>query len=204
MSSSSRYGATARWLHWLMAVLIIGMVFVGATMVDSVALWQNDAVRWHKIGGLLVLALAAWRLINRLRHPPPPLPDDLPKMQALAARGAHLGLYALLFALPLVGWAMQGAAGTPVVLPGGWVLPALLAPDLATYGLLRNAHALLAYALFAMVLMHAGAGLYHGFVRRDEVLDSMLPERGDDAVVEDAAAPVEAKSEPPVVADHRE
>lgn len=174
MQTSTRYGALSRWLHWSMAALIIGMVFVGAAMVDSVAAWQPTAVQLHKWLGLSLLVLVALRLVYRLRHPAPALPADLPRLQALGARAAHVALYALMFAMPLVGWAMQGAAGTPVLLPGGWVLPALVAPDLATYGLLRDAHAVLAYALFALVLLHAGAGLYHGFVRRDGVLATML------------------------------
>jgi cytochrome b561 len=169
----TRYPALSRWLHWSMALLIIGMVFVGAAMVDSVALWQPTAVKLHKWLGLALLVLVSVRLWQRMRHPAPPLPADLPRLQALGARGSHVALYALMIAMPLVGWAMQGAAGTPVVLPGGWVLPALLAPDLATYGLLRDAHAILAYGLFALVLLHAGAGLYHGLVRRDGVLESM-------------------------------
>jgi cytochrome b561 len=183
----TRYPVLSRWLHWSMALLIVGMVFVGVAMVDSVATWQPTAVQLHKWLGLSLLVLVALRLVQRLRHPAPPLPADLPRLQALGARGAHVALYALMFAMPLVGWAMQGAAGTPVVLPGGWVLPALVAPDLATYGLLRDAHAVLAYTLFALVLLHAGAGLYHGLVRRDGVLESMTG----------AAAPVE---EPPMVA----
>lgn len=193
----TRYPALSRWLHWGMALLIIGMVFVGVAMVDSVATWQPTAVQLHKWLGLSLLVLVALRLVQRLRHPAPPLPADLPRLQALAARGAHVALYALMFAMPLVGWAMQGAAGTPVVLPGGWVLPALVAPDLATYGLLRDAHAVLAYALFALVLLHAGAGLHHGLVRRDGVLESMTgaevrAEEPPTAVVNDAAAALAA------------
>jgi cytochrome b561 len=174
LRETKRYGRPARWLHWSMALLIIGMVFVGAAMVDSVATWQPTAVQLHKWLGLTLLVLVALRLAYRLRHRAPALPSDLPKLQALGARAAHVGLYLLMFAMPLVGWAMQGAAGTPVMMPGGWVLPALLAPDLATYGLLRDLHALFAYTLFALILLHAGAGLYHGFVRRDGVLASML------------------------------
>ena len=189
--ATTGYAALSRWLHWGMAVLIIGMVFVGTAMVDSVATWQPTAVQLHKWLGLSLLVLVALRLWQRLRHPAPPLPADLPRLQALGARGAHVALYALMIAMPLVGWAMQGAAGTPVVLPGGWVLPALVAPDLATYGLLRDAHAVLAYALFALVLLHAGAGLYHGLVRRDGVLESMTGA----AVRVDEAPPV-APDEP--------
>ncbi len=171
---NKHYGTFARWLHWSMALLIIAMVFVGAAMTDSVAPWQPTVVQLHKWLGLTLLVLVIVRLAYRLRHRAPALPSDLPKLQALGARSAHVGLYLLMFAMPLVGWAMQGAAGTPVLLPGGWVLPALLTPDLANYGLLRDLHAFFAYALFSLVLMHAGAGLYHGFVRRDGVLESML------------------------------
>lgn len=174
------FGVLARWLHWSMALLIVGMVFVGAAMSDSVASWQPTAVKLHQWLGLSLLALVLIRLWNRVRHRAPALPSELPALQALAARGAQVGLYALMFAMPLVGWAMQGAAGTPVVLPGGVVLPALLGPNLASYGVLRDLHAVLAYALFGLVLMHAGAGLYHGLVRRDGVLESML--RGEQAL----------------------
>ncbi len=180
---NKHFGVLARWLHWSMALLIVGMVFVGAAMSDSVASWQPTAVKLHKWLGLTLLALVLIRLWNRVRHRAPALPPALPALQALAARGAQVGLYTLMFAMPLVGWAMQGAAGTPVVLPGGVVLPALLGPNLASYGVLRDLHAVLAYALFGLVLMHAGAGLYHGLVRRDGVLESML--RGEQAALPD-------------------
>lgn len=205
--SADSYRAPARWLHWAMAVLIVSMVFVGAAMVGSLAPWQATAVRWHKWLGLLLLVLVLVRLIYRLRNRAPALPADMPGAQRFAARASHLLLYALMFAMPLIGWAMQGAAGLPVVLPGGVVLPALVDADLSRYALLREAHALLAYSLFAVVLLHAGAALYHGFIRRDGVLASMLrgaapaalvpaaePERSDDAEAvakEPATPPVE-------------
>lgn len=172
----AHFAASARLLHWAMALLLVSMVFVGATMVDALAVWQPALVRAHQATGVLALALVLLRLLNRLRlrGRSPALPADLPPAQRLAARATQVALYALMLAIPLVGWAMQGAAGLPVVLPGGVVLPALLGPDLAAYGLLRETHAWLAYGLFALVLVHAGAALQHGLVRRDGVLRSML------------------------------
>ena len=128
----------------------------------------------HNIG-----FMAAERLIdkrdlrcNRLRFRAPPLPRDLPAMQRMAARASHWALYSLMVALPLTGWAMQGAAGLPVRV-GGVVLPALVVADLARYGLLRKLHAWLAYGLLALVLGHAGAALHHAWVRRDGVFEHM-------------------------------
>ncbi|MNG99106.1 hypothetical protein D3C79_582690 [compost metagenome] len=78
-----------------------------------------------------------------------------------------------MLAMPLIGWGMLSASGNP--LP--WQLPAILPHDLQLYAVLRRAHGGLAYLLFATVLVHLGAALVHGLVRRDGVLRSMWPGR---------------------------
>jgi cytochrome b561 len=166
------FSLPARLLHWLMALLILLMLFVGVGMVSSVA-WQPRLVSLHKPLGLLLLLLVLIRLAVRLRHPPPALPNDLPRWQKRAAVGSHWLLYLLMFSLPLVGWAMQGAAGVPLVV-GGWVVPTIAPHDIALYAALRTAHGYLAYLLFASILLHLAAALFHGLIRRDGVLPSML------------------------------
>ncbi len=169
---SGRYPASARLLHWAMAALLLSMLFLGAAMVDRWQPWATSAIQLHKAFGLLALALAVLRLVNRLRFRAPPLPAGMPAAQRAIAHASHVLLYALMLALPLTGWAMQGAAGLPVQV-AGWVLPALVEPDLARYGLLRELHAWLAYGLLGLVLLHAGAALHHGWVRRDGLLARM-------------------------------
>lgn len=169
---SARYPLSARLLHWAMAALLLSMICLGAAMVDRWEPWATTALGWHKALGLLALLLALPRLLNRLRFRAPPLPEGLPAAQRAIAHASHVGLYGLMIALPLTGWAMQGAAGLPLQL-FGWVLPALVEADLARYGLLRELHAWLAYGLLALVLLHAGAALHHGWVRRDGLLARM-------------------------------
>lgn len=169
---SGRYPVGARLLHWAMAALLLSMLFLGAAMVDRWQPWATAAIQLHKAFGLLALALAVLRLANRLRFRAPPLPATMPAAQRAVAHASHVLLYALMLALPLTGWAMQGAAGLPVQV-AGWVLPALVEPDLAHYGLLRELHAWLAYGLLGLVLLHAGAALHHGWVRRDGLLARM-------------------------------
>ena len=164
----------ARLLHWLMAALIVAMLFIGVGMVASVSERHDWLVRLHKPLGIAILLLAVLRLAVRLRHPPPPLPADLPLLQKWAALASHWLLYALMFALPLVGWAMLSAGGYPVMLSQSLRLPAILPANAVAFAVLRHLHAWLAVLLFVTFLAHLGAALYHGLVRRDGVLGSMV------------------------------
>lgn len=166
-----------RLLHWLMALAVLAMLFIGAGMVSSVSARHLWLLNLHKPLGAAILVLALLRIALRLATGAPPLPAELPRAVRLAARVSHLLLYALLLALPLVGWAMLSAGGYPVSLGGGWQLPPLLAQSDHWYALLRPAHRWLAYGLFALILGHLAAALVHGLIRRDGVLASMAWQR---------------------------
>lgn len=175
--STQHFNFTARVLHWSMALAILAMLFVGIGMVASISL-RPTLVSLHRPLGIAILLLVIVRLANRLRHPPPPLPSDLPRLQVFAAKASHWLLYALMFAMPLVGWSMLSAGGYPVTMFKGFNLPAIAPHDATVYALLRGAHTWLALLLFATVLMHLAAALFHAWVRRDDVFPSMA--RGPD------------------------
>ena len=164
----------ARILHWLMAAMILAMLFIGVGMVASVSERHEWLLRIHKPLGIAILLLAVVRLAVRLRHPPPPLPADLPMLQKLAAHASHWLLYALMIAMPLVGWAMLSAGGYPVMLGASLRLPAILPASATAFAILRHLHGWLALLLFLTFLAHLAAALYHGLIRRDGVLASMV------------------------------
>lgn len=166
------FNLTARLLHWGMALLILAMLFVGVGMVASMSL-RPALVSLHRPLGIAILLLVIVRLINRVRHRPPPLPVDLPVVQVLAAKASHWLLYTLMFAMPLVGWSMLSAGGYPVTMFNGVALPAIAPHNATIYTVLRGAHTWLALLLFATVLMHLAAALFHAWVRRDGVFQSM-------------------------------
>jgi cytochrome b561 len=169
-----------------MAVCILAMLFIGVGMASTVAPEYLTLVNIHKPLGIVILILALIRLVVRLRYGAPALPVDLPEPMKLAAYLSHYALYALMIAMPLIGWAMLSAAKYPVVLwPGVWLPPILpLNPGLHT--LLWNAHFYLAFLFFALILMHLAAALFHALIRRDGVFDSMGP-----LLKHDEAAPAE-------------
>lgn len=168
-----RYPLAARLLHWIMAALILTMIGIGLAMIDSLATWRVAGLKLHQVGGVSVLILAILRLAFRLTYKAPPLPKEVPSFQASIAYGSHILLYALMFAVPLAGWLMQSAAGIPIALPGGLILPSLLNVDLGAYGVLRICHRLLAWSLLGLILLHIAGALHHAMVYRDGLLKRM-------------------------------
>ena len=185
MTAARRFTPLQRILHWAMAVAIIAMLFIGVGMVSTIHPDYLSLVSIHKPLGIAILILALVRIAVRLRVGTPGLPRDLPKPMKLAAQLSHYALYTLMIALPLIGWGMLSAAAYPVELLGA-TLPAILPQNDGLHTVLWNAHRILAFAFFALILVHMSAGLFHALVRRDGVFESMapLPTRG--GVVEPA------------------
>jgi cytochrome b561 len=181
-----RFTAPQRLLHWLMAVCILAILFIGVGMVSTVRPKYLTLVSIHKPLGIAILVLALIRLALRLRYGAPPLPADMPAPMKLAARLSHFAFYVLMVALPLIGWGMLSAASYPVVLFGGVHLPAIVPQSDSLHTLLWNAHASLALLFFALVLLHLAAALFHAFIRRDGVFEAMAS-----VSTSDGAAPAE-------------
>jgi len=173
MTTQARFPAASRLLHWLMAPMIVAMLFIGVGMAASVSTRYDLLVSIHRPLGVAIFALCVARIMNRFINPPPELPDTVPALQRFAAKASHITLYALMLIMPLVGWGMLSAARYPIVLYGPLRLPPILPHNLTLYAWLRNLHTDLAYLLFAIVLAHFGAALYHALVRRDGVFGTM-------------------------------
>ena len=116
MSAKARFPAASRLLHWLMAPMIVAMLFIGVGMVATVSKRYELLVAIHRPLGMAIFVLCLVRIVNRLINPPPALPDEIPSLQRFAAKASHIVLYALMFIMPLVGWGMLSAERYPIVL----------------------------------------------------------------------------------------
>jgi cytochrome b561 len=170
-----RFTPLQRALHWLMALCILAMLFIGVGMVSTIAPKYLPLIALHKSLGTIIFFLALIRLGVRWHYGAPALPADLPAPMKLAAILSHYVLYALMIGMPLLGWAMLSAANYPIVLYGGVRLPLLVPQSDALHTALWNAHLYLAFVFFAIVLMHLAAALFHALVRRDGVFEAMAP-----------------------------
>ena len=175
-----RYTATAMLLHWLSALLVAGLLALGWYMADLPLTPQRlKLYNWHKWAGVSVLALTLLRLLWRWTHRPPALPAELvvrtPAWQQRLAALTHVALYGLLLVVPLIGWAYSSAAGFSVVWFGVLPLPDLLPKDKALAELVKPWHAVAAFSLGALVVLHLAAALKHPFVDKDGLMRRMWP-----------------------------
>ena len=133
----------------------------------------------HKSFGFIILGLSILRLIWRLMHKAPPLPDNLKPWERKAAKFTHVGFYAFIIGLPLSGWIMVSAS-TPKITTKIFKkikiadFPAIPRTE-AMETITKTAHEVLAYALAVLIVLHIGAALKHHFVLKDNVLSRMLP-----------------------------
>jgi len=173
---STHYTAPAKLLHWLMAILLLGLLALGFYMHDLPLSPQKlQLYAWHKWAGVSAFLLALLRLGWRITHRPPALPAQMPKIMQIAAHLGHLGLYALMFAIPLSGWLMSSAKGFQTVWFGVLPLPDLLAKDKALGDLLQISHEVLNFVFIALLVGHIGAALKHHFIDKDDILTRILP-----------------------------
>ncbi len=161
-TDSQKYPRNLRILHWLMAVMIIGMLVSGLIMGGFP---RDNPLRdqiyfLHKSFGVAVLLLAALRIIIRLLSHIPPLPDMIPMIERKLAHLGHLALYFFMFALPISGIMMSNAYGFAVPF-FGLELPKIIGPDRDMGQLARMAHGYLAYALIGLIGLHVLGALKH-------------------------------------------
>ena len=168
------YTRTAVVLHWLIAMLVIVQYSWGWWMQEipkQPVGPRVDAFNLHKSVGMTILALMVVRILWRIGHRPPPLPP-MPSWQALAARGTHVVLYAILVIHPLSGYLGSEFSGYPVKY-FGMTLPSWAGKNVALKDFLSGMHLATSWVIATAVALHVAGALKHAFVDRDGLLARM-------------------------------
>jgi cytochrome b561 len=176
VTGQERYTTVAIVLHWLIAAAVLFMIGLGWVMGDipkgtpERAYWFN----LHKSVGVTIAVLVVLRLLWRLSHRPPPLPSTMPAWEVKAAQLNHVLLYALLLAMPVIGFLASNFTKFGVKYFGLQVGP-LFPENQAARDALQEVHTLLSYVLVVLVAIHVLAALKHWLIDRDRVFQRMLP-----------------------------
>ena len=170
------YHPGLRLLHWLMAALIFVALPLGvwASLVPRGS-QRSEILFFHKSIGMTVLCLVALRIVWRLISGAPAYAEPLGRLTHAAARSAHIGLYALMIAMPVSGYLSSNGAGTIVPWFGLFTFPHLLPKNDTLRIAAGQAHYVFAWTIAFVLAAHLGAVVWHAGIKRDSVLTRMWP-----------------------------
>ena len=178
-ASKTRYSKVAMGLHWLIALMIIGLIIFGLLMTNPNTPNRFALYQLHKSFGILVLLFSILRLVWRLTHKPPPLPSDMKPWEIMAAKFTHIGFYLIMIGMPLLGWAMVSASPIPIPTRIFDIVPWPNMPGITRSETLADfftmLHSNIGKFTIALIALHIGAALKHQFVKKDELLRRMFP-----------------------------
>jgi superoxide oxidase len=163
-------------LHWITLLLVLAMMGTGllyGRMEDQS--WAPSLLWAHRSLGVIIWMSTVVRLSWRLKGVRlPGFPTSLTRLNRFAARSSEYGLYVLLLTQPVTGLAQTVSRGAPFELLA-WTVPSVVSKHFGYVVLFYAIHKLGAWCLIGLVSLHASAALFHHFIRRDDVLQTMAP-----------------------------
>lgn len=170
------FGRVRMGVHWCLAAMLLIQIPLAWYMIDlPEGVSRDDNYALHKALGMVIFALAIFRLVWALLSSRPKLPADMALAEKALAKVSQFILYIIVILMPITGWLMSSAAGIPVDVFGLVTLPSLVEPDKTFMEGMQQAHILQSYILLTILGLHVIGALKHGFVDQDNVLFSMLP-----------------------------
>jgi cytochrome b561 len=173
-------------LHWLIAVLILCNLVLVWTVDSLPDVWTRPVIDMHKSIGLTVLGLVVMRILWRITHRPPPLPNAYKRWERRASHVTHIALYVLIVLMPVTGYihdsAYKLAAKNPLRLYGlvpfgrlSFIANLDPATKESVHSLFFSIHSALAYVLYALVALHVLATIKHQWIDGQREIERMLP-----------------------------
>lgn len=182
-NTSDRYGFFTKLFHWLIVALfawqyVSGNIMTGMERGQLVAgMNQNGYYNWHKSIGLVALAIACFRLLNRYMGQLPAWAPTLTTPEKTFIHRAEQALYLTMFVMPVSGYIYVMAGGFGVLLFGQWKMPNPIGKVESIAFAAKWVHIGAGWVLAAAVLGHLFVVFRHQFVVKDGLIRRMLPQR---------------------------
>ena len=169
-NDQNHWGLISRLFNWVMAFLIIALLYVGLYMADLPDSPDKFALYGlHKSFGVIALGLVILRIMWRLVTVTPELPDKL-----LLSKLSAPVLYLAMFTMPISGVVMSQAGGYPISIFNTLTVPTFIEknPDLGK--LAWQIHGYAGKVFIALICLHILAALYHQLFLKNNLLGRMI------------------------------
>lgn len=176
LNTTERFGLVSIFIHWLMAIAILGLFGLGWYMVDLTyydPLYKTLPFIHKSVGILLAMVFvfrSIWKWINPVPHPV----EGSSRAEIIASKLAHSSMYLLIALILVSGYLISSADGSGIDVFNLFTVPATITSIPEQEDNAGLVHEYLAYTLIGLALVHALAALKHHFVNKDDSLRRML------------------------------
>ena len=166
-NSATEYGLVSKTLHWLMAAIILGLIFVGIYMADlpmETAEEKQYAFQFydlHKSFGVVAFALIILRLVWIPISPAPQLPSAFAPKERMMVKALQGLLYLLMLVMPISGMVMSNAGGHPINFFGMGNLPALIGENEGLAEIAHEVHEIMGWTILVVIILHMAGAIKH-------------------------------------------
>jgi cytochrome b561 len=173
-NTSSEFGTVAKWLHWLVAIGIVALLWLGLEQSGMERGPEKLALRGtHASIALAVLALMTLRVIWRLMNEVPAHPDGMPGWQKLSSTLVHLGIYIAVFVQLISGAMVTATGGKPLPFFGLFSVPLPVAENQDNHEFWEEIHESAWIAVAVILGIHILGAFYNHFIVKNDVLRRM-------------------------------
>ncbi len=175
-NNKTNYGLLSIFLHWVMAIIIVALFFLGEYMVDLdyYDQWYHQAPWWHKGIGISLFSLLSIRLILKFGSASPTPLTTYKKWETTLSRITHLLFYFLLLTICISGYFIATAKGSGIDVFSWFEIAALAELTESQTDLSGDIHEISTRVLVVLFLLHVVAAVKHHVINRDITLIRML------------------------------
>jgi len=173
-NTSTDWGSLTKWLHWLVAIGVFYLIYLGLEQSNMERGDAKSAVRaLHGSVAAVVFALMTVRLIWRFMNATPAHPEGMPGWQRATATLVHWGLYISVFVQLAAGMMTVATGGRPIPFFGLFSVPLPVTKDSDAHHFWEGVHEFTWKIVAALLILHVLAALYNHFVRKNDVVSRM-------------------------------
>ena len=178
-NTESNYGLISVLLHWIMAIVIIGLFFLGQYMadLDYYHQWYHQAPWWHKSVGVSLFGLLLIRLFWRFIEITPQPLESYTNLEINIAKFVHRLFYLLILITCISGYFISTAKGSGIEIYGWFEIPSIMSISEAQAENAAKVHEIATWLIVTFFILHVAAALKHHLIDKDNTLGRMLIKR---------------------------
>jgi len=181
-NTTSEFGSLAKWLHWLIALGLVAIFYLGLQQAGMERGPEKSEMRViHGSIALIVLLLMTVRLVWHFMNEVPAHPDGMPAAQRAIATLVHWAIYIAVFVQLISGPITIATGGSAVPFFGLFSFSLPVEESEEAHHFWEEVHEFTWKIVAAIVVLHILGALYNHFVAKNDVLRRMTTgvKRGD-------------------------